>query len=246
MHHCSALPATFNCYCHSISKISKMNHCSALPATFNCYFHQTRKPRKMNHCSALPATCTPPPLPASGPRTLLKSTRPLSAFPPAHSQPHLIWHDALHPSPGHKVAIVALVRRASRPLAETASSLAAVDRPPAFQLPATCIQMRLSAPLRILSPQIPVHIPPLRSHPQSTVQDPMYPTYAHQLPLPHCSCHAITIPSPHTGLHVSVYQPPTHVHPDSTLHPLEHPSPSSRFPSSKRSGLPRALRPCSP
>ena len=133
MHHCSALPATFNCYCHSISKISKMNHCSALPATFNCYFHQTRKPRKMNHCSALPATCTPPPLPASGPRTLLKSTRPLSAFPPAHSQPHLIWHDALHPSPGHKVAIVALVRRASRPLAKTASSLASVDRPPAFQ-----------------------------------------------------------------------------------------------------------------
>ena len=90
----------------------------------------------MNHCSSLPATCTPPPLPASGPRTLLQSTRPLSASPPAHSPPHSIWHDALHPSPGHKVAIVALVRRASRPLAETASSLAAVDRPPAFQLPA--------------------------------------------------------------------------------------------------------------
>jgi len=35
----------------------------------------------MNHCSALPATCTPPPLPASGPRTLLQSTRPLSASP---------------------------------------------------------------------------------------------------------------------------------------------------------------------
>ena len=44
--------------------------------------------KTMNHCSALPATCTPPPLPASGPRTLLQSTRPLSASPPAHSQPH--------------------------------------------------------------------------------------------------------------------------------------------------------------
>jgi len=44
MHHCSALPATFNCYCHSIRKTSKMNHCSALPATFNWYFHQTIKP----------------------------------------------------------------------------------------------------------------------------------------------------------------------------------------------------------
>ena len=148
--------------------------------------------KTMNHCSTLPATCTPPPLPASGPRTLLQSTRPLPESPPAHSQPHSICHDAMHPSPGHKVAIVALLRRASRPLAKPASSLAAVDRPPAFQRP------------------------------------------------------AITIPSPHTGLHVSVYQPPTHVHPDSNLHPLKPPSPSSRFPSSKSSGRPRAQRPCSP
>ena len=251
MHHCSALTATFNSYCHqmrkprrpcttaprclrpSIAQTSKpmrkprkpnvknlgaacdlqfllpsnentsktMHHCP-LSATFNSYCHQMRKPRDhapllraacdlqllqpfnvktlenepllsaacdlqlllpsndktsktMHHCSALPATCTPPPLPASGPRTLLQSTRPLSASPPAHSQPHSIWHDALHPSPGHKVAIVALLRRASRPLAKPASSLAAVDRPPAFQLPATCIQMRVP----VVSPLDPLAHP---------------------------------------------------------------------------------------
>jgi hypothetical protein len=128
----------------------------------------------MNHCSALPETCTPPPLPASGPRTLLKSTRPLSASPPARS-----------------------CRRA-----------------PAFQLQphvSRCVfpSSYLSAPLLIPSPQIPVHIPLMCSHPHSTVQDQMYPSYAHQLPLSHCSCPEITIPSPHTWLHISVYQPPT-------------------------------------
>ena len=44
MHHCSALPATFNCYCHSNDKTSKMNYCSALSATFNCYCHQINQP----------------------------------------------------------------------------------------------------------------------------------------------------------------------------------------------------------
>jgi len=80
--------------------------------------------------------------------------------PPAYSQPHSIWHDVLHPSPGHKIAIVALVRRASRPLTKTASSLAAVDRPPAFQLPATCIQMRVPVvvPLGPLAPR-PTSLP---------------------------------------------------------------------------------------
>ena len=33
----------------------------------------------------------------------------------------------------------------------------------------------------------PVHIPQLRSHPHSTVQDQMYPSYAHQLLLSHCT-----------------------------------------------------------
>ena len=57
----------------------------------------------------------------------------------------------------------------------------------------------LSAPLRIPSPQIPVHIPPLRSHPHSTVQDQMYPSYAHQLLLSHCSL----APQSQSPLHTS-------------------------------------------
>ena len=192
----------------------------------------------MNHCSSLPATCTPPPLPASGPRTLLKSTRPLSAFPPAHSQPHLIWHDALHPSPGHKVAIVALVRRASRPLAETASSLAAVDRPPAFQLPATCIQMRVPVvvPLGPLAHPVsayPVHIPQLRSHPHSTVQDQMYPSYAHQLLVSHCTLapqsksplHTLGCTSPSTSPRHSCLRLCARAH---HVRPIPHRHPSHR------------------
>ena len=169
-----------------------MNHCSALPATFNCYFHQTRKPRKMNHCSALPATCTPPPLPASGPRTLLKSTRQLSAFPPAHSQPHLIWHDALHPSPGHKVAIVALVRRASRPLAETASSLAAVDRPPAFQLPSRCVSRPPCASCLRRSPCTSPRCVPIRTPPCKTRCIRRMPTS--------CCCRTALLPRNHNPL----------------------------------------------
>jgi hypothetical protein len=82
MHHCSVMPATFNCSnLETNEKTSKtqceklgvacdlqrilslnentsktMHHCSALPATFNCYCHSIRKTSKMNHCSALPAT----------------------------------------------------------------------------------------------------------------------------------------------------------------------------------------------
>jgi len=82
MHHCSALPATFNCsnletnektlktQCEKLGaacdlqrilslneNTSKpMHHCSALPATLNCYCHSNDKTSKMNHCSALSAT----------------------------------------------------------------------------------------------------------------------------------------------------------------------------------------------
>jgi hypothetical protein len=84
MHHCSALPATFNSYCHQMRKprnhapllraacdraacdlqfllpsnenTSKtMHHCSALPVTFNSYYSQMRKPR--DHAPLLRAAC---------------------------------------------------------------------------------------------------------------------------------------------------------------------------------------------
>jgi hypothetical protein len=200
----------------------------------------------MNHCSSLPATCTPPPLQASGPRTLLKSTRPLSAFPPAHSQPHLIWHDALHPSPGHKVAIVALVRRASRPLAETASSLAAVDRPPAFQLPATCIQMRVPVVVPLGPLAHPVSADS-RAHPTAAFPSALHrarPDVSVVCPpvavVALLSCPAITIPSAHIGLHISVYQPPTQLL--ATLRPCP-PCPSDSPPSPLPSPSPHCPRP---
>ena len=200
----------------------------------------------MNHCSSLPATCTPPPLPASGPRTLLKSTRPLSAFPPAHSQPHLIWHDTLHPSPGHKVAIVALVRRASRPLAETASSLTAVDRPPAFQLPATCIQMRVPVVVPLGPLAHPVSADS-RAHPTAAFPSALHrarPDVSVVCPpvavVALLSCPAITIPSAHIGLHISVYQPPTQLL--ATLRPCP-PCPSDSPPSPLPSPSPHCPRP---
>src|SRR6056300_928810 len=122
----------------------------------------------------------------------------LSMAPPTHSHPHSIWHDALHPSPptrfpsSHSSDDPAGLVPSPHPPTHVSPGPphSQYDQAPLHVTPASTMQYRLhpspdsvfpsshsSVPLRIPSPHIPTHSPPLQSHPHSTWQ-PLHPSYA--------------------------------------------------------------------
>ena len=182
-------------------------------------------------------------------------------FPPAHPQPHSIRHDALHPSPpallpsshcfddsavrlpspqfaSHLSPVPPHVQYGSAPPHENPVSTmhAALHPSSSSVFPSS----HSSLPRRIPSPQNAVQSSALQSHPHSTVHWCEQPSYLFRLPSSQDPAAVASLPtsspSPQFGMDVPFWhQPPVYVHPSSTSHVLEHPSPSTLLPSSHSS-----------